>query len=99
MRGKQLLGALAALLLNASPTLAMPDTEFACQVQTLNVRLGVVFVQAESAEVAAALAPAKPAITVDGGKAGVQSVLTCIRFPGQVFPDKQFHAFVSKLPR
>jgi hypothetical protein len=90
--------ALFALSL-AGASYGLPENEYICKVQTLSVKLGAVWVQADSREMAGELARRATAHTVDGKREPVQSSLECIQIPGETFQDKEFQRFVDGVPR
>ena len=77
----------------------LPDNEYICKVQTLSVKLGAVWVQADSRAMAGELASGAVAHTVDGKREPAQSSLECIQIPGETFQDKEFQSFVESVPR
>jgi hypothetical protein len=94
---KSLVALLAFTL--AGVVYGLPANEYICKVQTVSVKLGAVWVQADSREIAAELASRAVAHTVEGKREPAQSTLECIQIPGETFQDKEFQRFVEGVPR
>ena len=77
----------------------MPANDYICKVQTVSVRLGVVFVQADTRAIAAEVASTALAYTVEGERERAQLTLQCIESAGESFQDKEFDNFVNSIPR
>lgn len=87
------------LLGQVGTSLALPKNEYACKVQTASIHIGVVMVQAHDLASAQSIAATAPATRMDGKVEKAQSVLECIRFPGDRFGDTEFQAFIESMPR
>jgi hypothetical protein len=84
---------------SVSAAAQIPDNDYICKVQTVGVRLGVVFVQSDTRAIAAEIASTAMALTVAGEEELAQSTLECIASTGESFQDKEFDRFVRSLPR
>ncbi|MFT4519502.1 MAG: hypothetical protein ACI9JM_001898 [Halioglobus sp.] len=89
----------SALLSHTCLVAALPDKEFACKVQTETLSIGAVLVQAWDLASANKIALASPAETMAGNTEAVQLVLECLPFPGGLFSDSAFQAFLENMPR
>ena len=87
-------GVIALLaLLAAKVCIALPDNEYACQVQTGAGTPGLVLVQAYTKEQAVKSASAASALTANGTRSQATAVVECIRRPGETFQDVEFKRF------
>ena len=87
-------GVIALLaLLTAKVCVALPDNEFACQVQTRAGAQGLVLVQAHTKEKAVKAASGASALTANGTYSKATAVVECIRRPGETFRDTEFKRF------
>ena len=90
--------ALAMALACAAPQAALPEGEYACQVQTRGAAMGLVLVQADSLPEAEQMAQGAKATTSDGSSAAVDRVIECITLREERFTDSQFQQFFESLP-
>ena len=91
----------AAVLLAACASAAsadMPVGEYACRVVTVDGRMGLVLVQADTRERAAGAASGAEAFTLDNGRARARSVVECIERSREKFTDYQFQQFYESIP-
>ncbi len=87
-------GVIALLaLLAAKVCIALPDNEYACQVQTRVGVQGLVLVQADTKEKAVKVAGGASALTANGTHSKATAVVECIRRPGETFQDAEFKRF------
>lgn len=89
----------ASLLGQAGTGFALPDDDYACQVQTNSGQAGLVMVQAYDLSSAIRIAGQVNAMRMDGVAEQAKTVVQCILFPQQRFTDTAFQAFVDALPR
>jgi hypothetical protein len=78
---------------------ALPNGEFACQVETTEGEMGLVLIQSDTREQARAAARVGTVTTGDGGRAAVAEVVQCItRRTDERFRDADFHMQYLQTP-
>lgn len=82
--------ALMAILFNINASAALPQGDYACQVETTGGAMGLVLVQSDSKEAAIRAARVANAITADSGQAAVAAVVQCISRRTEHFRDSDF---------
>jgi hypothetical protein len=86
-------------LASANAIAALPEGDFACQVEIAGGKMGLVLVQSDSKQDALAAARVGNAITADGGSAAVLGVVQCItRRTDERFRDAEFQMQYAKTP-
>jgi hypothetical protein len=91
--------AIVTSLVSVTATAALPQGEFACQVETTEGEMGLVLIQSDTREQAIAAARVGTVTTGEGGRAAVTEVVQCItRRTDERFRDADFHKQYLKTP-